>query len=164
MRWTQSYTSILSIVITTIGSVLVVLITQIVSRKNLASTITQLQSNHSSELNERKLQQKREAYANLLASLEEMTESFQCKNEYQSRRFHEASVNMNTSLAIIDVLAPMKISAQAEIIEDYVEIPRGAEEREQYLNILTNMMRDDLGLPDKFKVDRIRGGEERRIR
>ena len=157
MNWTPTYTTVLRIIAPIIGSLIVVWITQITANRNLKITVNQLKSNHENELAEDRMNQKRTAYAKLLSSIEEMTETYSRKNSDDKNRFYAASLNMNSALSELDVFAPIEIALKAETIEHYVYLPRGDADREKYLNELANMMRTDLDISGRFKITRKRG-------
>lgn len=137
----------------------VLAITQITNIHHFDQTIGEMKTGKAGESLEKFQQLKRTAYAELLASLEELTETQKPGSKEDKERFNQAATRMNIALATIDVIAPVPISLKAETIEDYASIKRGVGKREEYLNQLTNLMRGDLGIDGCIEESHIRGSD-----
>lgn len=148
-----------TVLFTVIANMVVVGVTMLASISNTEKTIEQLKTRAEAEASERFRQLKRRAYTELLSSLEDLSETQKPKTKEERDRYHSAGTRMNLALAALDVIAPISISMQAATIEDYADIPRGKEERETYLNILANLMREDLEIDGRFEDLYIRGSE-----
>ena len=87
---------------------------------------------------------KRSAYARLLASIEELTETH--TDPARVNRREAAATEMNSALAHVDLVAPPAVYLLAQQAERVSLLPRGNPQREVHLNQLTSEMRKDLGL------------------
>lgn len=84
---------------------------------------------------------KRAAYADLLAAIEELYESKISKNR---ERKIQAEIQINKSLALVDIIGPAEVYLKASDIENFATLRRSSGDRNLYLDELTTLMRVDL--------------------
>ncbi len=88
---------------------------------------------------------KKLAYADLLAAIEELHEAKASSNK---ERKLQAEIQINRALATVDVIGPAIIYRKASFVEDFATLPRTSKKRNQYLDELTTLMREDLQVVD----------------
>ena len=88
---------------------------------------------------------KKLAYADLLAAIEELHEAKASSNK---ERKLQAEIQINRALATVDVIGPAIIYRKASFVEDFATLSRSSKKRNQYLDELTTLMREDLQVVD----------------
>ena len=111
----------------------------------IAAIIADIQSNK-----RKKIEVKRIAYAELLTSIENIADYVENLID-DSKGLKQAYASMNSALAMMDLIAPKIIHEKATDAFRISQISRTSEsqeeieERKNYLNELTSLMRKDLG-------------------
>jgi hypothetical protein len=97
---------------------------------------------------------KKSAYADLLAAIEELYEAKFSRNK---ERKLKAEIQINRALATVDIIGPAVIYRKASFLEDFATLPRTSKVRNQYLDELTSLMREDLQIKDpKYLLGKIK--------
>ena len=89
---------------------------------------------------------RRLAYVDLLSAIEELTETQGLEDEHPRRV--AAAIQMNRSIALVDLVAPLPICLASRHAENLSRLSRGDGHRESQLDTLTTLMRRDLGTRD----------------
>ena len=88
---------------------------------------------------------KKLAYADLLAAIEELHEA---KASSDKERKLQAEIQINRALATVDVIGPTIIYRKASFVEDFATLSPSSKKRNQYLDELSTLMREDLQVVD----------------
>lgn len=101
----------------------------------------------------RRLQVRLNAYADLLAAIEELHES---QHHVGSERHRSACQAMNLAMARVDLLAPADICAISQHSEEIAGWKRGSQDRDSWLDKLTTLMRRDIGIrKGEYRITRL---------
>ena len=94
---------------------------------------------------------KRDACVKMIESIEEYIEAHEAGDV---TRMLKADKGINNAMAIIDLLGSKRLYTKVSDVDSYKELPRFDKRRDDYLDELYTMMREELGTPDStYKRD-----------